>query len=152
MSDEILVIEDETEDDVFGELQTLEDDVVEEDSVDDEGADDIPSEDDHDIVTNKDGTRTITLKYPVTLKLRATDKTVTKKSYDSITFRRCSGSDMKVLGKLDNDFEIMFALLERLSVGVPNAVFDKMDAIDLEGCQLTVEPFLPKSPKTGNKF
>lgn len=149
MSDEILVIEDENEEDVFGDLQTLEDDseVVEDDITDEDGSE----TEEHNVVTNDDGTRTLFLKYPVTFKVKGRDNQITPKTYDQVTFRRISGADYRVIGDIKSEMEQTFTLLQRLAVNVPKPFFDKIDGVDFEGCQVAIEHFLSKSQRIGSK-
>lgn len=143
MSDDLLVIDDENAN------EEMEDVVVEDEEEETVYAD----QSDHNIVDNPDGTRTLYLQYPITLKLKKRDAnaTIENKEFKSLTFRRCSATDLKVVGSIEDEYEILFTLLERLVVGVPKPIIGRIDAIDLEGCQLTIEPFLSSAPKTGKK-
>lgn len=102
-----------------------------------------------EIILNEDGSKTLTLIYPFTVKLKSNGK-VEEKEYKSLTFRRPTGADMRVIEKIKDGMQSAITTFTRLS-GEAEAIFDRLDVDDLNLITEIMEGFLSKSQRTGAK-
>lgn len=102
-----------------------------------------------DIILNADGSKTLILNYPFTAKLQSGGK-IEEKHYTSLTFRRPTGGDMRVIEKIKDGMQSAITTFTRLS-GEVEAIFDRLDIDDLNLITEIMEGFLSRSPKTGTK-
>lgn len=102
-----------------------------------------------EIITNADGSKTLTLLYPFTARLKSDGK-VEEKEYKALTFRRPTGADMRIIEKIKDGMQSAITTFTRLS-GEAEAIFDRLDVDDLNLITEIMEGFLSKSRKTGTK-
>ena len=102
-----------------------------------------------EIILNTDGSKTLILNYPFTVKLQSGGK-IEEKIYKSLSFRRPTGADMRVIEKIKDGMQSAITTFTRLS-GEAEAIFDRLDIDDLNLITEIMEGFLSKSPKTGTK-
>jgi hypothetical protein len=101
------------------------------------------------IIKNINGSRTVTLQFPITAQVPAHGGGREEKTFESVTFRQFSFGDLKALGNLGNVSQLTqgYWLMKTLS-NAPETVFDKIEGVDLENCMAAVEGFLPQSLRT----
>lgn len=101
---------------------------------------------------NGNGTKTLTLDYPVTLKTKVQGGPVKEERITELTFRRMTGGDVRALANIrQNEGEAMALIFKRLC-GITDIVFDQIDAADLAEGGKIVEDFFPKSLRAGAAF
>lgn len=108
-----------------------------------------PMNDPGSLIKNDDGSVTLTLIYPFTVKILTGGKE-SYKEYKSITLRRPTGGDMRAIEKIKDGMQAAVTTFTRLS-GEVEAIFDRLDVDDLNLITEVMEDFLAKSPKTGTK-
>lgn len=92
---------------------------------------------------NGDGTVTLTLAHPVSLLLRKGNEEKTE-TVSTLKFRRVTGGDIRALGNIKKEGDMIADLFCRLT-GIAPVVFDRLDAEDIaEGAEI-IEDFLPQS-------
>jgi hypothetical protein len=118
-------------------------DVVDEDN---NPLDTLPKE----AVKNADGSVTLPLFEEVTLTTRK-DGRIRKKEFSELTFHRLKGSDMRAIGAARDDDKavVTFARCTRLNQAVMNAIFDKLDGVDIANGGRVVNYFLNSSLPSG---
>jgi len=90
----------------------------------------------------------ITLIDPITFKASKLDG---EKTVDTLTLpKKIKGKHLKKMDQADGEIGKGLALIAALA-GVPAHAMDELDARDMDLCQLTVEPFLPKRRPTGRR-
>ena len=101
-------------------------------------------------VLNEDGTVTLTLKHPRTLKVRSGGQ-VRDKDYGTLTFHRMTGADMRAVSAASKDSSVIvaFARSTRIQQVVMNALFDIMDGADIQAAGEVIEYFFGNGRKTG---
>lgn len=99
---------------------------------------------------NQDGTKTLQLNHPVTVKFKGQNGDEREEKITSLTFRRCTGGDMRAIAQVKNEIEMSAVLFTRLC-NIRMDVYDRLDAEDITRGAEIMEGFLPKSPKTGTK-
>ena len=101
------------------------------------------------ITVNADGTKTLQLLYPKTVKFRKGGQE-TEKTFDALTFRRPTGGDMRAVANLQKEGDQLTLMFTRLA-NIPEALFDVLDAADIEAATEVMEDFLPKRLKAGKE-
>lgn len=88
------------------------------------------------IVTNADGTRTLTLKEPFEYN---------SQQVHELTFRRAKGKDYKATDKVDGAISTSYCFAARLC-GYPETIFDEMDGDDAMLCSAVANTMGKKLP------
>lgn len=96
---------------------------------------------------NPDGTRTMRLSRPVTMRLRQGGRE-REEVLDSLTFRRCNGGDLRAMGSAKNEIDRSAILFSRMA-NICMASYDRLDCADIEAGMECIAGFLPSAPKTG---
>lgn len=100
------------------------------------------------VVENSDGTRTIILRYPISITFRAEGGKERAETYDRIDLRRVTAGDLMVINRIKDEIEQSIQLMTRLS-NLPKMVFEKMDADDFATCAEVIGGFLERVQKIG---
>lgn len=108
---------------------------------------DAPSESPARLTDNPDGTRTLRLAHPVRMRLRQ-GGAEREEVLDILTFRRCNGGDLRAMGAAKNEIDRAAILFARMA-GISEAIYDRLDAEDIEAGMEALADFLPKSRPTG---
>lgn len=93
------------------------------------------------VVENANGSKTLPLKFPVTVKLRRDGKEV-EEAYKELTFRRMNGADLRAISGIKDEGVLIARVFTRLT-GIPDSVFDALDAEDILGATEIVNGFFP---------
>lgn len=103
-------------------------------------------------VLNADRSVTLTLDYPVTLKVKK-NGAVTEQVYNSLTFHRLTGADQRAIAAASEEatVAVTFARSTRTMQLVMNALFDLMDMADIDAGGRIISGFLPSGRKTGRR-
>ncbi|MBB3947214.1 hypothetical protein GGQ73_003180 [Rhizobium skierniewicense] len=118
---------------------------------------DIINEDEHPLdklpphaVLNKDGTVTLPLAYPKTLRTQKGGK-IKETTYDSLTFHRLNGADTRAVSAASEESMsvVAFSRSTKITQVVMNALFDRMDAKDINDSAKVLNHFLNNGPKSG---
>ncbi len=106
-----------------------------------------PRGEEDSIRENGDGSKTISLLYPVSYRLRqgSMDR---QEVLSEITIRRPTGADLRDISKIKDSIEQGVRTFVLLS-GQPAAIFDKLDLDDINLISGVIEGFLSRSPATG---
>lgn len=117
---------------------------VAEDVIDEKPAANLPK----GAVLNPNGTVTLKLAAPVSLKTRNSAGVVTETVYDSFTLRRFNGADQRAIRQLTGDAMTieMFARAANVRNPVMNALYDRMDAYDIGRIGEVIEYFFLNGP------
>lgn len=101
-------------------------------------------------VQNADGSVTLSLLYPQTLKVKKGDK-VREENYDKLTFHRLNGADQRAIAAATDSMlnVVAFSRSTRISQAIMNVLFDKMDAADITAGAQVFSHFLGSGRKTG---
>ncbi len=91
---------------------------------------------------------TVTLKYPVTTRLRGADAETREETVTSVTVRRPKGRDLKAMDKHAGKNAQMLALIAAVT-GLRADQVDEMDGEDITTLGTLVGDFFPDAPKTG---
>ena len=126
-------------------LEAAGDDVVDEDA-DLDPLDRLPRH----ATRNGDGSVTLPLKYPRTLKTKK-NGTVREKRFDELVFHRLTGADQRAIAAASEEMQnvIAFARATRLNQAVMNALWDRMDAADLAAGGQVINNFFASGRTTG---
>ena len=98
-------------------------------------------------VSSPEGAAQLMLRYPVTLRLRR-GNAEREETVRTLTIRRCNGGDLRALSSAKTDIERAAILFTRMA-DIPMAVYDRLDAADIEAGMEAIAGFLPGGPKTG---
>jgi len=103
-----------------------------------------------DAIKNTDGSVTLPLLFPVTIRSKKDGK-IREKTYADLTFHRLVGADQRAIASAkDEDMAVVsFARSTRINQAVMNALFDRMDAADITRAGRVINHFLSNGPKTG---
>lgn len=103
-----------------------------------------------DAVKNADGSVTIALKFPVTLRTKKNGET-RERVYRELTFNRLTGADMRVIAsaKSEDQNAVTFARSTKIYQVLMNALFDKMDLTDIERAGRVLVFFVSNGRKAG---
>lgn len=147
-SDEVTDVSDEEvvmdkSDDV--DLTDVGDDIIDEDI---DPLDRLPKE----AVRNDDGTVTLPLHYPVTLKTRKNGN-VRERHFNELKFHRLNGGDFRVISSTPEQHQTIVSIARsaKLNQAVMNALFDKMTDIDITNSGKVLNHFLANGPKAGRR-
>ncbi|SIQ23835.1 hypothetical protein SAMN05880590_102736 [Rhizobium sp. RU35A] len=125
-----------------------EDDASTEAVIDEDGAllDKLPAR----AVENDDGSVTLPLAYPKTLRTRKNGQE-RERVFDALTFHRLSGKDQRIIGGASPEMQavVAFAQSTRINQAVMNALYDKLDLADITDAGRVLNHFLTSGPKTG---
>jgi hypothetical protein len=116
-----------------------------------EDSDDIPTLP-RGAVENADRSVTVTLDTPITFQSKSQRSgELTTRHYDELKFHRLNGSHMTEIATASDGarFKVAFACSTRMSKGLMNGIYDRMDAADIERCGKVIEYFLGSGRKTG---
>ena len=105
------------------------------------------SESQANIIENDDGSKTLTLQYPVQVKFRRNGKEV-EESIEHLKFRRMNGGDMRAVAGIKDEGEMIAKLVCRLT-NITGSVFDALDYADIMSAAEVVNGFFPDGLKTG---
>ncbi len=114
-----------------------------------EDADPLDKLPDH-AVKNDDGSVTLRLFYPKKLTTMKNGQ-VREREFNELTFHRLAGADQRAIGAASDGMMNIVALARsaRLNQAVMNALYDKMDAADINDAGRVLSHFLTNGPKTG---
>ena len=151
-----LVIDEDLNDDIT----TTTDIVIDEDApvatvkitdIVDEDADTSDALPDHAIL-NDDGSVTLPLHYPVSLKIKKGDK-VRDEVYSELVFYRFTGADqMAINGTSDKSRNmVMFSRSTRIREQLMKPIYDRMDASDITAGGQVMITFFTSGRKTGQR-
>lgn len=103
-----------------------------------------------DAVKNADGSVSLALKFPVTLRTKKNGD-IKERVYRELTFHRLTGADMRVISsaKGEDQNAVTFARSTRMYQVIMNALFDKMDLTDIERAGRVLVFFVSNGRKTG---
>ncbi|MCR9123005.1 MAG: hypothetical protein NXH91_12110 [Phyllobacteriaceae bacterium] len=126
----------ETTDAVIAEDGEPEDDVIDEDL---DPRDQLPK----GAVVNEDGSVTITLSRPVTLKTRKAGK-VREKHFETLTLHRMTGADIRAINGVADEHRVVTGLARstRTNQAVMNGLFDRMIDFDIMQAGQVLNHFL----------
>ncbi|WP_306050093.1 hypothetical protein [Oceaniradius stylonematis] len=123
-------------DTVIAEDGTADDDVIDEDL---DPRDQLPK----GAVVNEDGSVTITLSRPVTLKTRKAGK-VREKHFETLTLHRMTGADIRAINGVADEHRVVTGLARstRTNQAVMNGLFDRMIDFDIMQAGQVLNHFL----------
>lgn len=100
-------------------------------------------------IRNRDGSVTLPLKYPRTLMTRKDGK-VRERTFTELVFHRLTGADQRAIGATssENQGVTAFARSTRINQAVMSALFDKMDAADIQAGGQVLNNFFVSGPRT----
>ncbi|WP_417423616.1 hypothetical protein [Hoeflea sp.] len=101
-------------------------------------------------VKNADGSVTLPLYEEVTLQTRKDGK-VRERVFTDLTFHRLRGADQRAIAAAEEkDMAVVsFARSTRINQAVMNALFDRLDASDINYAGRVLNHFLSSGPRTG---
>lgn len=128
-------------------IATSAEDVVDEDA-DLDPADRLPKH----AVRNGDGSVTLPLKFPRKLTTKKNGK-VSEKSFEQLLFHRLTGADQRAIAAVSDEMQsvVAFARSTRLNQAVMNALWDKMDASDINAGGQVISNFFASGRMTGRR-
>ena len=128
-------------------IVTSAEDVVDEDA-DLDPADRLPKH----AVRNADGSVTLPLKFPRKLTTKKNGK-VAEKSFEQLLFHRLTGADQRAIAAVSDEMQsvVAFARSTRLNQAVMNALWDKMDASDINAGGQVISNFFASGRTTGRR-
>lgn len=99
-------------------------------------------------VLNPNGTVTYKLATPVTLKIRNHAGQVTETPYAEFTLRRFNGADLRAIRQLTGDAMTIEMMARAATIRNPvmNALYNQMDAYDLQRVNEVIEYFMLNGP------
>lgn len=100
------------------------------------------------ITTHADGSKTLVLDYPVTLTTKVQGALPQEDKITQLTFRRMNGADLRAIGNLKNEGDMIALIFQRLCNITP-PVFDRLDAVDIAAATEVLADFFPKSLRPG---
>lgn len=103
-------------------------------------------------VLNGDGSVTLPLHYPKTIKSRKGGK-IKERDYTELRFHRMTGADQRAIAAASDESSavVSFARSTRVNEAVMNALFDKMDSSDINAGGQVLNNFLTSGRKTGRR-
>jgi hypothetical protein len=116
----------------------------------DENADDLPVLP-KEAKLNDDGSVTLTLLYPRTLKFRSTTGKLREEQHNELVFRRLSGADMNAISATSTASSpiVAFAQSTRMKPAIMKGLYSIMDASDIQNGAAIIEYFFGNGRKTG---
>lgn len=101
---------------------------------------------------NADRSVTVELDTPITLTIK-NSKTggQRQETYDQLKFHRLTGKDLTEISNAAPGVRdrVAFAVSARMNKAIMNALFDRLDAADIERCGRVIQYFLGSGQKTG---
>ncbi|MDR6102797.1 hypothetical protein QE369_002994 [Agrobacterium larrymoorei] len=99
---------------------------------------------------NADGSITLPLQYPIGITTRKDGK-VRERWFEELTFHRLNGANQRAIAAASGEMMsvVAFSQSTRINQAVMNALFDKMDAADINNGGRVLNHFLSSGPKTG---
>ncbi|ANM05227.1 hypothetical protein AMC78_CH03158 [Rhizobium phaseoli] len=101
-------------------------------------------------VQNENGSVTLPLSFPVTLRIRKGGE-VRERVYRDLTFHRLNGADMRAISAAGSEHQsaVTFARSTRINQATMNALFDNMDLSDIDRAGGILVFFVSNGRKTG---
>ncbi len=101
-------------------------------------------------VRNANGTVTLPLLYPVTIRSQKDGK-IREKEYAELTFHRLTGKDQRAIATASDETQgmVSFSQSTKINQAVMNALWDKMDLGDIANGGKVLNHFLNSGQKTG---
>ncbi|MBD8554920.1 hypothetical protein IFT84_10330 [Rhizobium sp. CFBP 8762] len=101
-------------------------------------------------VRNLDGSVTLPLRFPVTIKSQKGGK-ITERRFEHLVFHRLVGADQRAIAAVADEHmaPVSFARSTRLNQAIMNALFDRMDVADIASGGQVLNHFLTNGPTTG---
>lgn len=123
----------------------LDDDIVDEDL---DPLDRLPKE----AVRNLDGSVTLPLSFPVTLKTRKKGQ-IKEREFKELKFNRMNGAALRAVGAAPDQHQTTVALAQSTGINqaVMNALYDKMMDYDIGNSGRVINHFLASGPKAGKQ-
>lgn len=99
---------------------------------------------------NSDGSVTLPLHYPQTIRTKKDNK-VREKIFAELVLHRLNGADQRAISSASDEMMAVVAIARstRLNQAIMNALFDRMDASDLTAAGQVLNHFLGSGQKTG---
>ncbi|MGN6777570.1 hypothetical protein [Rhizobium sp.] len=103
-----------------------------------------------DALRNSDGTVTLPLHFPVTVRTKKDGK-IKEKVYQDLVFHRLVGADQRAIAAVSEEHTtvVTFSRSTRINQAIMNAIFDKMDLADVARAGRVLNHFLTSGPRTG---
>ena len=100
---------------------------------------------------NDDGSITLTLAHPRTLKSQRAGETVQETRYTELVFHRMTGADLRAISAASKEsgLAVGFQKSTRLNHAIAAALFDKLDAEDANACLEIVHFFFGRGGRSG---
>ena len=94
-------------------------------------------------VVNDDGSVTITLQKPVTLKLKKSGK-IREKAYKHLTLHRMTGADIRAINAVTEEHRVVVSMARSTRIGqaIMNGLFDRMIDYDIMQAGQVLNHFL----------
>jgi len=123
----------------------LDDDIIDEDL---DPLDRLPKE----AVRNLDGSVTLPLSFPVTLKTRKNGN-IKERTFKELKFNRMNGAALRAVGAAPDQHQTTVALAQSTGINqaVMNALYDKMMDYDIGNSGRVINHFLASGPKGGKQ-
>lgn len=101
-------------------------------------------------VRNANGTITLPLRYPVTIRSKKDEK-IRETRYADLTFHRLTGKDQRAIAAASDETQalVSFSQSTKINQAVMNALWDKMDLSDITNGGKVLNHFLNSGQKTG---
>lgn len=99
---------------------------------------------------NADGTVTLTLNFPVTMKTKKAGQ-VKERHYDTLTFHRLTGAHLRAIQAASPENQVVVSLAQslRFNQAIMNALFDRMTDVDCMNAGQVVNHFFASGRTTG---
>lgn len=99
---------------------------------------------------HEDGSIELPLLFPVTLKFKGRDG-VREEHFAALRFHRLTGADIRAVSEVEGRHvqAVSFARSARMSGAKMNAIYDRLDAVDIADADRVVAHFLGAGRKTG---
>lgn len=101
---------------------------------------------------NDDGSITLPLRVSVPVTIRKNGQDTHTETYASFTFHRLNGADFRAISSQKSDegkSVVLLARSARVREQIMNAVFDRMDAVDISDAIAVVSTFLSSGSRSG---
>ncbi|MFG1466824.1 hypothetical protein V5F77_28885 [Xanthobacter sp. DSM 24535] len=100
-------------------------------------------------VQNGDGTITLPLRHPVTLRVRSTQGGERTEEHKALTFHRLLGADLRAITSAATASQpvVLLARSARIREAIMNVVYDKMDGADIADATAVVAHFFDDGRK-----
>ncbi|PDT05700.1 hypothetical protein CO666_03600 [Rhizobium chutanense] len=103
-----------------------------------------------DVVRNTNGSVTLPLYVPVTLRIRKGGE-IRERKFSELIFHRLNGADQRAISAASKEHEVAvtFARSTRLNQATMNGLYDQMDLSDISRAGRVINFFVSNGPKTG---